>query len=295
MSFSRAASWASHLVRLKRSTILAMYCFGDWRSETFSFSPRASRSRSRWRIFSRSSATDFIRLSSTFGESTGIASVSTVATAATAASSAVSCLTPMLYIDSISVQSMRCYSEVEVDHLLHHEDAHAHPHGASRHHEAAEVRRPKQFDVIRAGEPDQGADADRQRADDRSGGFGFHRHGLDLGFHLLAVAQHARQVAERLGQVAAGLLLNRNDDAEEVGFGQRHALVKLGAGLADRHADGLCLDDRLEFAFDRLLRVERNDLETVEQRQAGFDAAHDHVDAVREIVEEFLFAALLEK
>ena len=61
-----------------------MYCLGDCRSATFSFSPRASRSRSRWRIFSRSSATDFMRLSSTFGDSTGIASVSTVATAATA-------------------------------------------------------------------------------------------------------------------------------------------------------------------------------------------------------------------
>src|SRR5438067_1883839 len=95
-----------------------MYCFGDWRSETFSFSPRASRSRSRWRIFSRSSATDFMRLSSTSGASTGMASVSTVATAATAASSAVSCLTPMLCIESISVQSIGCCSKVEVDHLL---------------------------------------------------------------------------------------------------------------------------------------------------------------------------------
>src|SRR3954464_10299803 len=148
MSFSRAASWASHLVRLKRSTILAMYCFGDERSETFSFSPRARRSRSRWRIFSRSSATDFIRLLSTSGASTGMANVNTVATAATAASSAVSCLTPMLYIESTSVHSIGCYSEVEVDHLLHHEHAHAHPHGASRHHESTHVRRPKQFDVV---------------------------------------------------------------------------------------------------------------------------------------------------
>ena len=79
-----------------------MYCFGDCRSETFSFSPRASRSRSRWRIFSRSSATDFMRLSSTLGDSSGMASVSTVATAATAASSAVSCLTPMSCSLSIS-------------------------------------------------------------------------------------------------------------------------------------------------------------------------------------------------
>src|SRR6478735_1917996 len=108
--------------------MLAMYCFGDDRSETFSFSPRASRSRSRWRIFSRSSATDFMRLSSTLGDSTGMASVSTVATAATAANKAVSCLTPIPYSQSISVQSMRYFSEVEVDHFLHHENADAHPH-----------------------------------------------------------------------------------------------------------------------------------------------------------------------
>src|SRR5204863_7078011 len=126
----------------------------------------------------------FMRLLSTSGASTGMASVSTVATAATAASSAVSCLTPMLCIESISVQSIGCCSKVEVDHLLHHEDADAHPHGASRHHEAAELRRPKQLDVIRAGEPDQRPDTDRQRADDRSRCLGFHRHGLDLGLHL---------------------------------------------------------------------------------------------------------------
>src|SRR5437763_8093305 len=113
-----------------------------------------------------------MRLLSTSGCSTGIASVSTVATAATAASSAVSCLTPMPYIVSISVQSIGCYSEVEVDHLLHHEDTDAHPHGASRDHEAAEVGRPKQFDVVRAGQPNQRSDADRQRADDRSRGLG---------------------------------------------------------------------------------------------------------------------------
>ncbi len=43
------------------------------------------RSRSRWRIFSRSSATAFIRLSSESPASSGIASVKTVAIAAIAA------------------------------------------------------------------------------------------------------------------------------------------------------------------------------------------------------------------
>src|SRR6185295_18589636 len=128
----------------------AMYCLGDCRSETFSFSPRASLSRSRWRIFSRSSATDFMRLSSTLGDRTGMASVSTVATAATAANKAVSCLTPMLYSQSISVQSIGYFSEVEVDHLLHHENADGHPYGASCDHEAAHIGGPKQFDIVRA-------------------------------------------------------------------------------------------------------------------------------------------------
>ena len=91
-------------------------------------------------------------------------------------------------------------------------------------------------------------------------GLGFHRHGLDLGLHLLAVAQHARQVAQRFRQVAAGLLLDGDDDAEEIGFRQRHALVELGAGLAERHADGLRLDDRLEFAAHRLRRFDGDDL-----------------------------------
>ena len=59
-----------------------MYCLGERRSAIFS--PRASRSRSRWRICSRSSATDFIRLESVSVASSGMASVSTVAIAATA-------------------------------------------------------------------------------------------------------------------------------------------------------------------------------------------------------------------
>jgi len=46
---------------------------------------RFSRSRSRWRIFSRSIATAFMRLPSESVASSGIAKVSTVAIAATAA------------------------------------------------------------------------------------------------------------------------------------------------------------------------------------------------------------------
>ncbi len=60
-----------------------MYCLGERRNATFS--PRESRSRSRWRICSRSSATDFIRWHSESVTKSGMASVITVAIAATAA------------------------------------------------------------------------------------------------------------------------------------------------------------------------------------------------------------------
>ena len=62
-----------------------MYCLGDVRSVTLS--PRASRSRSRCLILSRSIATDFMRFCRLSAASSGMASVSTVAMAATAANS----------------------------------------------------------------------------------------------------------------------------------------------------------------------------------------------------------------
>ena len=64
-----------------------MYCLGAVRRLTFSL--RIIRSRSRWRIFSRSSATAFMRLSSVSPASSGMASVRTVAIAATAANTIV--------------------------------------------------------------------------------------------------------------------------------------------------------------------------------------------------------------
>jgi len=60
-----------------------MYCLGERRSETFG--PATKRSRSRWRIFSRSSATAFMRRPRLSPANSGMASVSTVAAAATAA------------------------------------------------------------------------------------------------------------------------------------------------------------------------------------------------------------------
>src|SRR6202048_1554797 len=61
VSLSRAASWASHLVRLKSSTTLETSCFGVCRSETFSDLARRSPPRARGR--SRSVAPPPLRFS----------------------------------------------------------------------------------------------------------------------------------------------------------------------------------------------------------------------------------------
>ena len=108
---------------------------------------------------------------------------------------------------------------------------------------------PQQRDVAGRGDVDEDHDDRRQRADDGGGGLGFHRHRLDLLGHLLAVAQHLGEVAERFRQVAAGFLLDRHHDAEEVRFRHRHALIEPRAGFAERNADRLGLDDRQELAL----------------------------------------------
>ena len=89
--------------------------------------------------------------------------------------------------------------------------------------------------------------------------------------------------------------MHRDHDAEEVRLGERHALVELEASFAERQADGLRLDDAAEFAAHGLLGVGGDHLEIVEQRQAGLDAAHDHVDGVGKDVEKARFPPLLEE
>src|SRR5437868_4109384 len=142
----RASSWPTHLARLKRSTTVFMYSLGDVRSATFS--PRARRSRSRCRIFSRSIATVFIRLSRLSPANSGMVSVSTVANAATAANSIAmkrgSC--------SLEIRrSIMAGSKIEIDHLAHHQDADQHPHGAAREHQATGRMRPQELDVVGRG------------------------------------------------------------------------------------------------------------------------------------------------
>ena len=60
-----------------------------------------------------------------------------------------------------------------------------------------------------------------------------------------------------------------------------YLIEQLEAGLADRDANRLGFDDASEFAANRLLGFGGNQLETIEQRQTGLDAANDNVDGVR--------------
>ena len=50
---------------------------------------------------------------------------------------------------------------------------------------------------------------------------GLHRQRLDLGLHLLAVADDAGEIAERFGEIATRLRLDLDDDGEEIPRGVR--------------------------------------------------------------------------
>src|SRR5689334_9690206 len=149
---------------------------------------------------SRSFATAFMRLLRFSPASSGMTSVYAVALAAIAANSIV--MKRGLWIALMRKSNMPHPSEVEIDHFLHHHDADRHPDDAADQHELTGGMGPQQRDVVGGGKVDQDHHDRRQRTDDRGGGLGFHRHGLDLLGHLLAVAQHLREVAERFGEVA---------------------------------------------------------------------------------------------
>src|SRR5262245_45557524 len=104
-----------------------MYCLGERRRETFW--PALRRSRSRWRIFSRSIATAFMRLPRLSPANSGMASVITVDAAAMAANSIARNRVSAIF--SIRKSIMTRALEIEVDHLLHHEHADRHPHRAA--------------------------------------------------------------------------------------------------------------------------------------------------------------------
>ena len=114
---------------------------------------------------------------------------------------------------------------------------------------------------------------------------------------LLALAQDARQVAERFRQVAARFLLDVDDDDEEVGLRHRHPLEQLARRASPSgHAQRLGLDDvrGTRTATGSSASCD-DDAEAVAERHAGADAAHDHVHGVRQLLDELLDAALAQE
>src|SRR6185437_5453888 len=97
------------------------------------------RSRSRARIFSRSTATAFMRLLSESLTSRGIAMVNTVATAAMEALTIATVWTLNEAIRKSSIGPQQVHAlEIEIDHFLHDQNAHRHPDDGAGEHYAAE-------------------------------------------------------------------------------------------------------------------------------------------------------------
>src|SRR5215204_3075980 len=64
--------------------------------------------------------------------------------------------------------------------------------------------------------------------------------------------------------------------------------------VGDRYPKRLRVDDRPELAAQRLLGLAGDHAHAVAERQPGLDAAHDHVDGVRKLLQEALDSAILE-
>ena len=111
-----------------------------------------------------------------------------------------------------------------------------------------------------------------------------------LPFIFLRSRKTLERLDKSLRETAAGLLLDGDDDAEEIRFGDRHPLEQLAARLTDRDAERLLLDDVPELRLHRLGRFVGDDTQAVAERQARLHAAHDDVHGVREFVDEALDA-----
>src|SRR5690606_1088241 len=191
----------------KRSTTSFTKPFGVWRSRVFSC---ASASRARARIASRSVDTYFMRVDSLSVARSGSANVIIVAKAA----SAVSTMTAFWMLNMLCVNSnISAFPafrvlELEIDHLLHDENADPHPEQAADNDHVACKGGEERAHIVRRSEVDHQHHGRRQRADDCCGGFCFLRHGLNLGAHLLALAKNARKICQRFREIAARLLLD---------------------------------------------------------------------------------------
>src|SRR5437588_2054853 len=89
--------------------------------------------------------------------------------------------------------------------------------------------------------------------------------------------------------------MNAADVSEDVDSRNVNVHVQLVASLSEANPDGLRLDDAAKLAFQRLGRIMGDYAHTLQQREAGFDATYDHIDRVRERLQEFCLAALLKK
>ena len=176
--------------------------------------------------------------------------------------------------------------------LVHHEDAETHAGGGGRRHHLATLRGEQRTDVVRRDQEQAAADQERQAGHDDHGGACLGGEGADLEAQLLTGAQERAQVGQRLGEIAAGVALDRHGDDQEVELVGLHRLGDAPQRRLDRRAELHLLLDALEDAADRLLDVARDVADRLLHRQAGPQRAHDQVDRLGEQQVE-LAAALL--
>src|SRR5262249_39618454 len=123
---------------------------------------------------------------------------------------------------------------------------------------------------------------ERQRADDVGAGLGFRRQRLDLQLQRLALAQDLAEVLQRLRQIAAGLLLDREADDEEAELGRVDARSDGPQRVRHRLAELDLVGDLAELDADRIADFLADHADRLGGRQTGLEAAHDKVDALGE-------------
>src|SRR5208282_6548881 len=87
------------------------------------------------------------------------------------------------------------------------------------------------------------------------------RHRLDLELHLLAPAQDVVEILQGLGEVAAGLALDRERDHEELELRRPDALGRVPKRRLRRVAEADLVADLAELAAHRLKHLVADDLE----------------------------------
>src|SRR6185437_15197002 len=121
---------------------------------------------------------------------------------------------------------------------------------------------------------------ERQRADDHRAGARFRRIGKDLQLHLLAVAQELLEIVERLGEIAAGLALDRERDAHEGEFGEIDTAGGLPHHFFKRLTELDLIRDLTELEPDHALHLAADIDDRLGYRQAGAHAAHHQADRI---------------